>query len=259
MATRDTSGTQGSTAGSSGVVGAASATGAAPGSVGRAQGQAVPDQIQESARQAIASTRDRVRESFQEQQHRAADQLGGVAEALHRAADQLRQRNQSNVADYTHSAANQVEKWAKILRERSVDELWRNGENFVRRQPGLFIGGALVAGFFVSRFIKSSGERRRISSARDYDVEDYGEGAYTDDFASADVAAGSRTGSSYAERAGMSSPSSAGSDKPGQVGTPPGTSTAASPSGTTTGSTLQTNPASSTGTEGTPSGKGRTS
>ena len=47
------------------------------------------------------------------------------------------------------------------MRERSLDDLIGTVEDFARRQPVAFIGGAVAAGFGLARLMKSSADRRR--------------------------------------------------------------------------------------------------
>jgi hypothetical protein len=63
------------------------------------------------------------------------------------------------VANYVHEAAAQLEDVAKTLRLRSVDDLIEEIGSFARSQPALFFGGAMLAGFALTRFLKSSGDR----------------------------------------------------------------------------------------------------
>jgi hypothetical protein len=44
------------------------------------------------------------------------------------------------------------------LRERSLDDLMQSFGRFARTQPATFFGGAVVAGFALSRFLKSSAD-----------------------------------------------------------------------------------------------------
>ncbi len=61
-------------------------------------------------------------------------------------------------AGFVHDAATKLEGAAASLRERSVDDLIRSLNNFARTQPAAFFGGAVLAGFALSRFLKSSTE-----------------------------------------------------------------------------------------------------
>jgi hypothetical protein len=48
---------------------------------------------------------------------------------------------------------------------RDADELIGTMEDFARRQPVAFLGGAVAAGFGFARFMRSSAERRRGAAA----------------------------------------------------------------------------------------------
>ena len=49
---------------------------------------------------------------------------------------------------------------ADVVRERDMRELVGEVENFARRQPTLFFGGAMILGFAALRFLKSSAPQR---------------------------------------------------------------------------------------------------
>ena len=53
-------------------------------------------------------------------------------------------------------AAGQVEEFARTLQDRSVGELLQEAQRYARREPALFLGGAMVLGLFGARFLKSS-------------------------------------------------------------------------------------------------------
>jgi ABC-type transporter Mla subunit MlaD len=89
-----------------------------------------------------------------------ADRLGEVAGAVHGAARTL-EAGMPQIASYVHEAAAQLEDVAERLRHRSVDELMEEIGSFARAQPAIFFGGAMLAGFALTRFLKSSGHRPR--------------------------------------------------------------------------------------------------
>lgn len=102
----------------------------------------------------------RIRSLLEQQTHRAADQLGGVANALRKAAEQLSEENNGTAARYADQAADRVGRVADLLRESTVDDMVNGVERFARRQPEVFVGAAFTLGFLAARFLKSSGERR---------------------------------------------------------------------------------------------------
>jgi ElaB/YqjD/DUF883 family membrane-anchored ribosome-binding protein len=155
MATRDTTGSMGPTLGTG--------TGASTSNMSGQAEELRRDAADQGGR-LVDKARSSVRSAFEHQQNRTADSIGSVAQALHRAADELNQQNQGVVARYTDTAADRIERFADSLRHRDVDDLVADVEGFARRQPELFIGGAVALGFLFSRFL-----RRRatvISAAR---------------------------------------------------------------------------------------------
>lgn len=139
----------------------------------------------ESGRQTVDAAQGRVRSLMEQQTHRAADQLGSVANALHKAAEQLSHENNGTAARYAGQAADRVEQVADMLRNSSVDDMVGQVERFARRQPEVFVGAAFAVGFLFARFVKSSGERRfhgeshgassRMTSRYGHEDRDYGQ------------------------------------------------------------------------------------
>ena len=98
-----------------------------------------------------------------DQQHFFAAQLGSLAEALHQTAEHLAGQEKSGLAHYTDQAASGLERLSHSLRDRDFNTVAGQVEDFARRQPIAFIGGAALLGFLASRFLKSSAERRHPS------------------------------------------------------------------------------------------------
>jgi hypothetical protein len=85
-----------------------------------------------------------------------ADRAAGIAGATRRVADDL-EGTSPEIAQHVRAAADSIEKVAASLRERSVGDLMQEASGFARRQPVAFFGAAVLAGFAVARFAKSSG------------------------------------------------------------------------------------------------------
>lgn len=134
-------------------------------------------EMAEDGRQGIAAARTRVRSLLEQQTHRAADQLGTVATALHEAAKRLNDENNGAAAHYTDMAAERVEEMADMLRTATVDDIVTRVEGFARRQPEIFVGAAFAVGFLFARFVKSSGDRRHHATASHAGTQ-YGGGSY---------------------------------------------------------------------------------
>ena len=115
----------------------------------------------DSARDAIAGAASqagtKVVAGVNTQKARAADSLGSVAQALRQSSDQLRSNSSGmSVHQYISTAADRVERLSDYLRSSSVSDVMNEVEQFARRQPAIFIGGAMMLGLLGARFLKSS-------------------------------------------------------------------------------------------------------
>lgn len=124
------------------------------------------EQAKQAASNAADDAKHRARSFAEDQKDEAAGQVGGVAQALRSAAGSLDDQDQGAVAGYAREAASGLDRVSDALSNRSVDDLVETVEDFARRQPVAFIGGAVLAGFVLSRFAKSSAERRHQQSDR---------------------------------------------------------------------------------------------
>lgn len=99
-----------------------------------------------------------IRSVADSQKTRIAERLGGVAEALRETAHNLELQDVT-VGRYAGLAAGQIERISQALNDRQLEDLVRETEAFARRQPLLFVGGAMAAGFLVARLIRN-GDRQ---------------------------------------------------------------------------------------------------
>jgi hypothetical protein len=95
-----------------------------------------------------------------QQKARAADRIESVAGALRQTGAQLEAQDQGAIANYTNTAAEQLERFSDFLNNRNATELLQEVDRFARRQPELFVAGALAGGFLLGRFLKSTNDRR---------------------------------------------------------------------------------------------------
>jgi YHS domain-containing protein len=112
--------------------------------------------VQEQAAETASRARSRAKYMIQDKKNKAADSIGSVSVALRTASQRLREQNQDEMANYTDKAAANVDKIAAYLQQNDADHIIYEAEDFVRRHPAWMIGGALTAGFFAARFLKSS-------------------------------------------------------------------------------------------------------
>jgi len=93
------------------------------------------------------------------QKYRAVDGLEVVAEALRQTGQRLQDEQQAPIGRYVDRAAERLDTVTDYLREHDAQEIVSDTEDLARRQPGLFLSGAVALGFVVGRFLMSSGER----------------------------------------------------------------------------------------------------
>ncbi len=110
----------------------------------------------ETGEQAAGKAQSRAKSMAAERKGPAAEKLDSVAHALRQTAQQLHGQQQGAVARYADSAAEKIGRFSTYLREQDVDGIIGDAEDFARRRPGLFLGGAFFAGVALSRFLKSS-------------------------------------------------------------------------------------------------------
>jgi hypothetical protein len=84
-----------------------------------------------------------------------AERIKGLGRAVHGAADEIGKEIPA-AADYVHTAASSLESAADELRNRSIEDLIGTFTRFARQQPAAAFAGAVLAGFVLSRFLKSA-------------------------------------------------------------------------------------------------------
>lgn len=122
------------------------------------QATSAAEQVGSKATGAAEQIKQTAQSAAKQQQERGADKMAGIAEAVHGAAQELEAQLPS-AAGYVHDAADGLQRMSSSLRESSLNDLIGGVGKFAREQPAAFFGGAVLAGFALSRFLKSSGER----------------------------------------------------------------------------------------------------
>ena len=116
---------------------------------------------QQQARELWQDAKDGARSMLDEQKHSAASGIGDLAAAIRTSAKDLGSRNQATVARIAQSAADSLEQISGALQRRDLDGLVREAESYARRQPMVFFGAAVLAGFCAMRFIRSTSQSQR--------------------------------------------------------------------------------------------------
>ena len=108
-----------------------------------------------AASQLAGEARDKVEAAATQQKSKGADYIGAIAGAMNRAAGEF-ENEVPQAAHYIRQASEQVSGFADTVRQRDVRELLGEVQDFARRQPTLFFGGAVILGFAALRFLKSA-------------------------------------------------------------------------------------------------------
>jgi hypothetical protein len=116
--------------------------------------------IKKEGAEVVRAARERAEGFVGAQQQAGAEHAESVAKSVHGAADKLGETS-PQVARYVHEAANAMEGLGRTLRESSPGELMGRVEDIARRQPAAFFGAAVLAGFALARFAKSSADASR--------------------------------------------------------------------------------------------------
>jgi ElaB/YqjD/DUF883 family membrane-anchored ribosome-binding protein len=121
------------------------------------QQQSLGEKTRRVTTQAQQKVGEEVKTGLDTGKKRAAGALHDVAESLlHGSGDQA-----DGVSRYIQQAGEQVRRVADWLEQSDVEELTHRTEDFARRQPALFIGGAFALGLVAARFIKSSSREQQ--------------------------------------------------------------------------------------------------
>lgn len=116
----------------------------------------VKDETKQRVSGVAAQAQEQVTSRIATQKDTTAESLTGVAQALRQTGQQLRDKDQVGMTEYIDQAAEQVERLSGYLRSNDLGQLMGDVEQFARRQPTLFLGGAFVLGLIGARFLKSS-------------------------------------------------------------------------------------------------------
>jgi len=127
-------------------------------------GDEVVDQASEAALEIKDQVDGQVRDLADEQISRGAAGMESVARAVHGAARDF-EKTLPQAAGLIHHAAEQLERASSTVRDSSVEDIVTLVDDFARRQPVAFFGASVLAGFVLSRFLKSSGESRGMGEA----------------------------------------------------------------------------------------------
>jgi hypothetical protein len=144
---------------------------AGPRDVGQELNEAVDDvakharQAAEHAADAASKAREKAEALADRGKEMGVGQMQGIARAARGAADELQDQS-PEIAGAVRQAADSLDSAANSMRGKSVGEIIDMFDDMARRQPAAYFGGAVLAGFVLTRFMKSRAERPARSAGR---------------------------------------------------------------------------------------------
>ncbi|HMI12304.1 MAG TPA: YtxH domain-containing protein [Bradyrhizobium sp.] len=115
----------------------------------------------DAAKDVASQATDKLKQTVDSQKSAGADYVGSLAGTIRRAAKEF-DGDLPIAGTYIRKAASQVEGVADTIRTGNFKDLVRGAQSFARRQPTAFLGMAVLAGFGVVRFLKSSANETEL-------------------------------------------------------------------------------------------------
>lgn len=130
-----------------------------------ATAEQVQQQVGEKAQEARTQAGERVRSELDSRSTQAGEQVSTTADAIRRVGREMRTDGNDRQARYAEEVAQRVERLGRYLSDADADRMFRDVENFARRQPWLAVFGGATIGFLASRFVKASSANRYHQSS----------------------------------------------------------------------------------------------
>jgi hypothetical protein len=127
----------------------------------------------DAAKDVASQATDKFKQTIDGQKSASADYVGSLAGTIRRAAREF-DGDLPIAGTYIRKAASQVEGVADTIRTGNFNDLVRGAQSFARRQPTAFLGMAVLAGFGVVRFLKSSAENSEGSASHPSGANNFG-------------------------------------------------------------------------------------
>lgn len=160
------------------------------------------EQARTVATSATDSARDMVQQTVGELRTQADEQARRVAGNVRSTSQQLKALGEGNpdeagpIGDYVRDGAERLARLAERLDSRGWDGVLSDVGRFARRRPGMFLAGAMTAGFFVGRFLRNQGEATGSGPGTHSDVRRFAESGADVGLIGGTGAAGSGSGPS---------------------------------------------------------------
>jgi hypothetical protein len=125
------------------------------------QAARLADEAKEQTAQLAGQARQHVSTLITDQKKIAAERLQSFAGMLRDAAQKIEKHDLGDsIGSYTNRAADQIDAISQYVRSTNFQAMLGDAGQFARRRPEIFLGGTLLAGLLVARFLKASTPRQ---------------------------------------------------------------------------------------------------
>lgn len=108
----------------------------------------------EDAKDLAAQAKDRAAELAKEGKAKTSDAIASLGKIVSENAPAIDEKLGTRYGDYARTAARSMQETAAKIEAKELGELGEDAKKFVREKPGLAIGIAAVAGFFLARLFR---------------------------------------------------------------------------------------------------------
>ncbi|MBV8613427.1 MAG: hypothetical protein JOY66_06595 [Acetobacteraceae bacterium] len=119
----------------------------------------VLQKARDAASGVASSVQERFGDAVGDRRDQAAGAIDTAAERAHKAADTLRDANQSWLSGIVGSSADELGAFAEMIRTNDLNGLMQRAQGLAHRQPALFAGASVVAGFALARMVRFAMEQ----------------------------------------------------------------------------------------------------
>lgn len=135
----------------------------------RSKGEKVGRQAKEEMGNVIGDARSKARDQADDQTHRAAGALRGMADQLNSMASGAGEEGM--MVDLAQNGADRIRSFANHIDDSGIDGIVNDVENFARRRPGVFIAAGMGVGMVLGRVLRSA-DMESIKDAVSPDTEE---------------------------------------------------------------------------------------
>jgi hypothetical protein len=122
------------------------------------QAQQAVQQGKQTAGHVWELARTQFRSQLTGQKDRAATSIDDFAQLIRQSGSQLKEQGHPGSSAYADQIADRISGLASSIHDKEVEEILADTEDFARQRPAVFLSIAVLLGFLLARFLKSSGD-----------------------------------------------------------------------------------------------------